>query len=528
MPTLLGELLGKVESAAGQEYSDSTAQAPRPTAESLANEINQVIAPPVPVTAESIHIRAMEVVSDAINEHGGRFSADEFGKLCELIIDSPVLVAHNKRQLPVARNFKAEVIHRDDHEWVKVWFYWPKDATGAEDLAARIDSGVLREVSIGFEFTRPECSVCGADMRTCDHQPFTDYQHPDGQTRTAHFIYRGLVRVLETSLVYRGATPGTRIGSGLFFADGQIPESEKTQESATAAGVSPLSHARYLFAAGLSPGTAVFNSDELLRACDPGKNYVVTPTIEGLPLTATKWEGEVFLLDVKNQRINDRLPEICEELNRLMPDEAALFGWLINPKKSRKTPSCHFFVEWIEGIGNGEEITRTIDHQRRYVSRHFTAGKLIRPLPYRVVAQSQVLREVEILSSPSGCRLYAADDLLTSRIDFLDFRRTPLVWLEVVDRTGDQDGWWYQLACREGKEIREISHAVHAAQRYEVGEVVPVVPIRDASSDDCHDGVQLKIRYSPALRGEPDVVTVWEAVRQTRTTKTPTINRLTP
>ncbi len=506
MPTLLGELLGKVESAARPADSTSAAESPQQTAESLADEINRVISPPVPVTPESIHIRAMEVVSDAINEHGGRFSADEFGQLCELIIDSPVLVAHDKRQLPVARNFKAEVIQRDNNQWVKVWFYWPKDTAGAEDLAARIDSGVLREVSIGFEFTRPECSVCGGDMRTCDHQPFTDYQHLDGHTRSAHFIYRGLVRVLETSLVYRGATPGTRIGAGLFFANGEITKSETTTKPEPPTGTSPLSRAQQLFAAGLSIGTAVFAGDQLTRLCQHGKRYVVTPTMEGLPLVAMKWEDELFLLDAKNQRINDRLPELVAELIRLMPDNTALFGWLVNPKRTQKKPSHHFSIEWIRSIGTSEEIPPTIEEQRRYISKCFNSGKTIRPVPYRIVAQNQVVRAVELLASPSGCRLFDADSCVTSRLEFLDFRRTPLVWLTVTDRTTDRDGWRYTLACSDGRDIHEIGESINTAHRYDIGDIVPVTVKQD--------NAQLTIRYSPALRQEPDAIAVWNKVKQ--------------
>ena len=63
----------------------------------LVVEINRVVAPPVAVSADAVYIRAMEVVSDEVNEHGGRFSPDEFDRLCELIVDSPVLIAHDKR-----------------------------------------------------------------------------------------------------------------------------------------------------------------------------------------------------------------------------------------------------------------------------------------------------------------------------------------------------------------------------------------------------------------------------------------------
>ena len=137
----------------------------------FAETINNVIQPPSPVSADDIHVRAIYLVSDQVNSYGGRFPADELQNLCSLIIDSPVMVGHNKNELPIARNFKAEVLDGDDCKWVKVWFYWLKDADGSEALRANIDGGIYKEGSIGFIFTHPECGICGEDIRNCSHTP---------------------------------------------------------------------------------------------------------------------------------------------------------------------------------------------------------------------------------------------------------------------------------------------------------------------------------------------------------------------
>ncbi|NIP42216.1 MAG: hypothetical protein GWN61_07780, partial [candidate division Zixibacteria bacterium] len=77
--------------------------------ERFAEVINTRIKPPRNVGAEDIYVRAIYLVSNKVNSYGGRFPDDELQNLCELIIDSPVLVGHNKSGLPIARNFKAEV-----------------------------------------------------------------------------------------------------------------------------------------------------------------------------------------------------------------------------------------------------------------------------------------------------------------------------------------------------------------------------------------------------------------------------------
>ena len=70
--------------------------------------INSRIQPPVPVTPEDVYVRAMYLISDKVNSYGGCFPQEEHPHLARLIIDSPVLVGHNKEKLPVARNFNTE------------------------------------------------------------------------------------------------------------------------------------------------------------------------------------------------------------------------------------------------------------------------------------------------------------------------------------------------------------------------------------------------------------------------------------
>ena len=66
----------------------------------LVDIINTNIKPPEKVTADTVYIRAMYIVSDEVNSYGGRFPDDEFDTLMNLIVDSPVLIGHKKDQLP--------------------------------------------------------------------------------------------------------------------------------------------------------------------------------------------------------------------------------------------------------------------------------------------------------------------------------------------------------------------------------------------------------------------------------------------
>ncbi len=176
----------------------------------LAILINQKINPPVPITASDIYVRAMFVVSDEVNSFGGRFPFDEHARLAALLIDSPVLVGHRKDKLPIGRNFHAVQVTKDGRQWIKCFFYWLKSTEGAESLRENIDGGIYKECSIGFTYLFPECSECGEDIRRCEHKPFMKSVNGPKES-TIHFNYRKIERVLETSLVYRGALADTSV-----------------------------------------------------------------------------------------------------------------------------------------------------------------------------------------------------------------------------------------------------------------------------------------------------------------------------
>ncbi len=207
------KLLGQIQT----ELSEKEEQ----TSPDLISLINSQIKPPVPVTSENVHVRAMYLISDQVNSYGGCFPQDEHPHLAKLIVDSPVLIGHNKEKLPIARNFKTELVYRDNTPWVKVWFYWLKNSEGGNSLKENIDHGIYKEGSIGFSFELPECSICLQDIRKCEHIPFRSYLDQNGQERKAYFNYRKIVKVLETSLVYRGAIPDTSFTSdfGSIYPD---------------------------------------------------------------------------------------------------------------------------------------------------------------------------------------------------------------------------------------------------------------------------------------------------------------------
>ncbi len=172
--------------------------------------IRQRIQPDGELRRDELAVRALYVVSDEINAYGGRFPRDEHQRIAQLLIDSPVLIGHRRDKLPFGRTFDAVLTERNGVPWVKSLIYWHVADPIAQAVAEKIDAGIIKECSISFTFGRAECSNCGQDIRTCECELGSTVDS-GGSPRTVHFAYREIDRVLETSLVYRGAIPNTAI-----------------------------------------------------------------------------------------------------------------------------------------------------------------------------------------------------------------------------------------------------------------------------------------------------------------------------
>jgi len=281
---------------------------------SFAEIINNVICPPARVSEDDIHVRAIYLVSDQVNSYGGRFPKDELQNLCDLIIDSPVLVGHDKSELPIARNFKAEVQTADDRNWVKVWFYWLKNIEGSEALRANIDGGIYKEGSIGFIFTHPECSICGEDIRNCSHTPLKNYACGD-EEQICHYNYRGIEKVLETSLVFRGANPDTRITNELFWPENKAEQNNAEPEA----------------------NPAQIHFDDFPKSNYSGKMYAA-PLFFGLPVDCVCKCGSNIITTAESKLRFASQVGLTDDLNKLAEYDIKISGQLFKMRGKARLP----------------------------------------------------------------------------------------------------------------------------------------------------------------------------------------------
>ena len=159
---------------------------------------------PKEVSAADVDIRRCFLVGDALTDCDGRFRTEDLPRLLELTHGKPVMVGHNKEKLPIGRFFGGEVVKEEETSFIVPYFYWMRSASFAEDMRVNIDGGIYTEASLAFLFKKLTCSICGEDLRRCEHFPGRVY---DGEV--CFYWFDEIIRVREGSLVYQGSHPGT-------------------------------------------------------------------------------------------------------------------------------------------------------------------------------------------------------------------------------------------------------------------------------------------------------------------------------
>jgi hypothetical protein len=162
--------------------------------------------PPVPVSEKDVFVRRCRLAGNAVDAYYGRFRTADLKKLLSLVQGAPMLVGHDKRSLGIARFFNGTIEQHEGVDYIVPKFYWLRGHSSSDDLRVAIDGGLYNEASISFAYETPTCSICGDDIRNCEHLPGAPTEK---EGEKVFYYYDNVVAVMEGSLVYRGAQPGT-------------------------------------------------------------------------------------------------------------------------------------------------------------------------------------------------------------------------------------------------------------------------------------------------------------------------------
>ncbi|HPO12065.1 MAG TPA: hypothetical protein PLI09_01365 [Candidatus Hydrogenedentes bacterium] len=157
-----------------------------------------------PLRREEFAVFTLDLCHNQVDKHFSRFPEEELEKINEMVLGRPLMERHDLRgSLPRGTFFRSQLHREGNRVSVRPEVYVLRTADNA-DFILNIEGGVYRETSIGFSFRLPECSICGKDIRSCDHVPGHAYDD-----QTCHFIMRDVLEVIEGSIVSSGSQ-GTR------------------------------------------------------------------------------------------------------------------------------------------------------------------------------------------------------------------------------------------------------------------------------------------------------------------------------
>lgn len=181
------------------------------------------------LTEADLIVRPVRLFGNQLTSYFTRITDVDLRLLATQINDSggPALSAHVTDETPIGTFYAASVTPGGgDALWLDTWVYFLNDVSGQE-LARKIDGGVINEASIGYWYERNVCSISGLDYWNSPYYAGQEYEIVDPQSGAVTvklcFLWTlGNVEFAEGSLVYRGAYPGTQVGGdiGQPMADG--------------------------------------------------------------------------------------------------------------------------------------------------------------------------------------------------------------------------------------------------------------------------------------------------------------------
>lgn len=142
----------------------------------------------------------LDLCHNGIDKHFSRFPEEELEKINAMTPGRPLMERHDLRGTLPRGTFFRSTLHREGGRVSVRPDVYVMRTRDNEDFILNIEGGVYRETSIGFSFETPECSICGKDLRTCDHVPGRAYGGS-----TCHYVMRNVLEVIEGSVVSSGS-----------------------------------------------------------------------------------------------------------------------------------------------------------------------------------------------------------------------------------------------------------------------------------------------------------------------------------
>lgn len=135
------------------------------------------------LSKDEVYVFSVVLCDNDIDRDGERFTVESLFALEKLFVGRTGIIYHN----PSAKNQTARIFScavevvkgrktatGNDYFRLKAKAYIPRCESN-RDVIAAIDSGIIKEVSIGCAVEKTVCSICGEDMKRCFHRKGENY-----------------------------------------------------------------------------------------------------------------------------------------------------------------------------------------------------------------------------------------------------------------------------------------------------------------------------------------------------------------
>ncbi len=179
-----------------------------------------------PLKAEEIYTFRLAACDNQVDRDYERFTDQALEKLAVLFVGKSVLMDHVWcAGSQTARVYAAQVEDDGAVKRLILRCYMPRTEQTAGTITA-IETGILRECSVGCAMERAVCSICGADQAKtcCRHVQGREY---DG--RQCVMELDGARDAYEVSLVAVPAQPGAGVVKSKRYGGAEPPEEAEPQ-----------------------------------------------------------------------------------------------------------------------------------------------------------------------------------------------------------------------------------------------------------------------------------------------------------
>ena len=180
------------------------------------------------LTADEVYTFRLAACNNQVDRDHERFTDAALDGLAPLFVGRPVLLDHLwSAGQQTARVYASSVESAGDVRQLVLRCYMPRMEETAGTISA-IETGILRECSVGCVVERVLCSICGADQTKtcCQHCPGREY---DG--RLCVMELDGAEDAYEVSLVAVPSQPGAGIIKSKRYGGQDGPQEPPAEEA---------------------------------------------------------------------------------------------------------------------------------------------------------------------------------------------------------------------------------------------------------------------------------------------------------